>query len=229
VTTRTYLLWDIDGTLLSTARAGVIALEQATAEVMGDDVDLSTMKTAGLTDAEICLLIAGGDAERGARILRRYAELLPDALPLREGEVLPNVPEVLTAMAARDDVVNMLLTGNVAAGAEAKLRHYDLWSFFAETGGAFSIEGSDRPSIAREAARLAAEHAGADLPGDRLIVIGDTPHDVSCGKVIGARTVAVATGPGYGLAELEACDPWIALERLPAPDAFAERLGLGAA
>jgi phosphoglycolate phosphatase len=213
----TYLFWDIDGTLLWTARAGVIALEQAAEEVMGEPVDLSTMTTAGLTDAEICLVITGGDAERAGRLLRRYAELLPDTLPLRQGHVLPNVRENLEALSARHDVVNMLLTGNVAEGAEAKLRHYGLWEFFAETGGAFSVEGSDRPSIARQAALLAAEHAGAELPGDQLVVIGDTPHDVSCGKVIGARTVAVATGPGYSLAELEACEPSVALEALPEP------------
>jgi len=63
---------------------------------------------------------------------------------------------------------------------------------------------------------------------DRTYVIGDTPHDISCGKVIGARTVAVATGPGYTLAELEACEPWLALEALPGAEEFLALLGLGA-
>jgi phosphoglycolate phosphatase len=57
-------------------------------------------------------------------------------------------------------------------------------------------------------------------------VIGDTPHDVSCGKAIGARTVAVATGPGYTLEELMAHDPWLALGALPDPPALASALGL---
>ena len=119
----------------------------------------------------------------------------------------------------------MLLTGNVAGGAEAKLRHYGLWDHFAETGGAFSVEGSDRPSIARRARELAAEHGGEVPPGERMVVIGDTPHDVSCGKAIGARTVAVASGPGYGLAELEACEPDVALEELPEPVELMTLLG----
>jgi phosphoglycolate phosphatase-like HAD superfamily hydrolase len=110
----------------------------------------------------------------------------------------------------------MLLTGNIASGAEAKLRHYGLWEYFAQTGGAFSVEGSDRASIARAARALLQEPSD----GDRTYVIGDTPHDVSCGKVIGARTLAVATGPGYSLEELQACDPWRALEALPAPGEF---------
>ncbi len=207
----TYLFWDIDGTLLTTARAGIFAWEDAVREVLGRDEDFGSLKTAGLTDAEIALLIAG-EPEPAARLLAAYARLLPDALPRRRGEVLPNVRENLEALAGRDDVVSLLLTGNVAAGAEAKLRHYGLWEFFAERGGAFSVEGSDRPSIARRAREL----AGGPAP-EQMVVIGDTPHDVSCGKVIGARTLAVATGPGYDLDELRACDPWLALEELPPP------------
>jgi phosphoglycolate phosphatase-like HAD superfamily hydrolase len=218
-----YLFWDIDGTLLLTARAGVFALEDAAEEAIGTPVDLSTMKTAGMTDAEIAVAIVDtygdGDPKTAGHLLRRYEELLPSALPRRQGRVLPNVRENLEALSERDDVVNMLLTGNVAGGAEAKLRHYGLWEFFG-AGGAFSVEGSDRPSIARQARELAAAHGGNGTwpPGERMIVIGDTPHDISCGKTIGARTLAVATGPGYDLEELKACDPWVALPELPPPD-----------
>jgi phosphoglycolate phosphatase len=217
---KTYLFWDIDGTLLYTARAGLIALEQAAEEALGRPLDLSKNSTAGLTDAEICLEIADGDTARAAHMLRRYGELLPEALPQRRGNVLANVRENLEALSGRDDVVNMLLTGNIAEGAEAKLRHYELWDFFADTGGAFSVEGSDRPSIARRARELAAEHGGEVPAGERMVVIGDTPHDISCGKAIGARTVGVASGPGYDLEALRACDPWLALEALPEPDEF---------
>jgi phosphoglycolate phosphatase len=223
---KTYLFWDIDGTLLLTARAGVIALEQATEEAMGRPVDLTSKVTAGLTDAEICLAIADGDTARAAHMLRRYGELLPEALPQRQGRVLPNVRENLDALSQRDDVVNMLLTGNVAEGAEAKLRHYGLWGYFAETGGAFSVEGSDRPSIARRARELAAEHGGEVPPGKRMVVIGDTPHDVSCGKLIGARTIAVASGPAYSLDELNASEPDLALPELPPAPEFARVLGI---
>ena len=219
---KTYVFWDIDGTLLLTGRAGIIALEDAAEEAMGHPVDLASKVTAGLTDAEICLAIADGDAERAAHMLRRYGELLPEALPQRQGRVLPNVRENLEALSAREDVVNMLLTGNIAEGAEAKLRYYGLWDHFADTGGAFSVEGSDRASIAR-AARALVEDA---YDGDCAYVVGDTPHDVSCGKVIGARTVAVATGPAYTLADLEACDPWLAIEQLPEPGELQSLLGL---
>jgi phosphoglycolate phosphatase-like HAD superfamily hydrolase len=213
-----YLFWDIDGTLLTTARAGVFALEEATEEVLGERIDLTKMKTAGLTDAEIARLLAEskdrGDEATIKALMDAYARLLPERLHWRQGHVLPNVRENLDALAGRDDVTNMLLTGNIPGGAEAKLRHYGLWDYF-EAGGAFSEYGSDRPSIARRAAELAGHPEG-----ERMVVIGDTPHDVSCGKVIGARTVAVASGPGYDLDELRACDPWLAIEQLPAPDEF---------
>ena len=136
-----HLFWDIDGTLLSTARAGVFALEDAAREVLGIDLDFSSMRTAGLTDAEIALEICGarGMQDRTGDYLRAYGRLLPESLHRRRGAVLPNVRENLEALHARDDVVNLLLTGNIREGAEAKLRHYGLWEFFAETGGAFSV------------------------------------------------------------------------------------------
>jgi phosphoglycolate phosphatase len=224
-----YLFWDIDGTLLLTARAGVFALEEASEEVLGERVDLATMQTAGLTDYEIvqaiCRAQGVDDPAVPMEFLAAYERLLPERLHWRKGRVLPNVRENLDALAARDDVVNMLLTGNVACGAEAKLRHYRLWQYFG-AGGAFSTEGCDRPGIARRARELAAEHGGEVPPGDRMVVIGDTPHDVRCGQAIGARTVAVATGPGYGLEALQACEPWAAMEELPPPPELERLLGL---
>ena len=219
-----HVFWDIDGTLLTTARAGIFALEDAAVEVLGTEVDFSTMRTAGLTDAEIAIEVCRvhGREELHADYLRAYGRLLPERLHRRRGGVLRNVRENLEALDARDDAVSLLLTGNIRAGAEAKLRHYGLWEFFEQTGGAFSVEGSDRPSIARAARAL----SGEAYDGERTYVVGDTPHDISCGKVIGARTVAVATGPGYSLDELEACEPWLALKQLPAPEQFARIIGL---
>ena len=88
------------------------------------------------------------------------------------------------------------------------------------------VEGhQQRESIARRARALAQERLGRAPSPDRVYVIGDTPSDVAAGRAIGARTVAVATG-GYELAELEDLEPWWAVGELPAPEEFAERLGL---
>jgi phosphoglycolate phosphatase-like HAD superfamily hydrolase len=226
--TRRVLFWDIDGTLLSTKRAGVFALEEAAREVCGQAPDFTSLQTAGMTDHEIALVAireCGGDPspETADRFLRAYERHLPDRLGLRKGGALPGVVEVLDALRHRDDVISLLLTGNTPAGAQAKLSHYGLADYFA--GGSFCIDGGDRAEIARRALEMAGGHAGASVDPDETYVIGDTPHDVSCGKAIGARTVAVASGP-YGLEELKESEPWLAIESLPDPERFVELLKL---
>jgi phosphoglycolate phosphatase len=222
------LLWDIDGTLLSTARAGVFALEQAATDVSGAPVDLQGMPTAGLTDGEIAANVLeslGRDAgnESVATFLRAYESHLPDRLSRRKGSVLPGVLEVLEHFHERPGVITLLLTGNTPAGAEAKLGHYGLDRFF--DGGVFCVDLEDRESIARRAVEVARERAGEPVAAELMFVIGDTPADVRCGKAIGARTVAVASGV-HSADELRACDPWLVVDGLPAPEEFAARLGI---
>jgi phosphoglycolate phosphatase len=221
------LFWDIDGTLLTTRRAGVFALEEAAREVCGAAPDFASLDTAGLTDHEVAMLAireCGGEAtpEAASAMLRAYERQLPERLGWRRGGPLPGVVEILEALAGRDDLVSLLLTGNTAAGAKAKLEHYGLAGYF--PAGAFCIDGDDRPGIARRALTVAAEHAGTVSP-ESVYVIGDTPHDIRCGQEIGARTVAVASG-SYELEQLTRCDPWLALERLPNPARFTELLKL---
>lgn len=220
---RTALLWDVDGTLLTTARAGVFSLEDALEAVTGARTSLQGVATAGLTDwaiAEAALHQVGDPAaEHTVReLLRIHGQQLPRYLDRRVGHVMPGVREALEALSARDDVVNLLLTGNIAPGAYAKLRHYGLERYFA-AGGAFCVGAGTRTDIARAALAL--------VGGAEAYVIGDTPADIDCGKAIGARTIAVATG-SYRTAELVACDPWLVLERIPAPEELAALVGLTA-
>lgn len=210
------LFWDIDGTLLTTARAGVFSLEDALEEVSGVRDDLNGMATSGMTDysiAEAALARVGHatDQEIVQRFLEVHGRQLATYLHRRDGHVMPGVREILDDLVGRDDVVNLLLTGNIEAGAAAKLAHYGLDEYF-RAGGAFCVGPGERAEIARRALPLA---NGAE----RVYVIGDTPADVECGKAIGARTVAVATG-SYSLEQLEATEPWRVVEQLPEPDEF---------
>ena len=121
----TVLFWDIDGTLLTTGKAGVPAWEEAVKEVIGRDFQLSKFRIAGLTDYQIAvrtfeLLSVDVDDDTIRRMVRRYEELLPAALPLKKGHVLPNVREILELLAQRDDVRSYLLTGNTRGGARAR-------------------------------------------------------------------------------------------------------------
>jgi phosphoglycolate phosphatase-like HAD superfamily hydrolase len=212
----TVLFWDIDGTLLTTGRAGVPAWDTAVREVIGRDFELSAFKIAGMTDYQIAaqtfsLLGVAADEAMIRRMVSRYEDLLPTHLPLKQGRVLPNVREILDALAGRADVRSFLLTGNTRRGARAKLTHYGLYDYFAD--GAFAEDAGDRSSIARRALDLARQ--SGPVHDDAVFVIGDTPHDIDCANAIGARTIAVATGGGYSLDDLRLHKPWRAYEELP--------------
>jgi phosphoglycolate phosphatase-like HAD superfamily hydrolase len=216
----TVLFWDIDGTLLTTGKAGVPAWEKAVREVVGHEFELTRFRVAGLTDYQIAvrtfeMLGVEADDETIRRMVRRYEELLPEWLPTKKGYVLPNVREILEKLEQRADVRSYLLTGNTRGGARAKLTYYDLFKFFPD--GAFAEDASDRSAIAARALELA-RRAGPVFD-HAVFVVGDTPHDIECANAIGARTVAVATG-GYSLEELESHRPWRAFSELPPADAF---------
>ena len=216
------LFWDIDGTLITTGKAGVPAWEQAVRETTGREFNLASIRIAGLTDYQIAvrtfeLLGVPAEESKLREMVERYENLLPTTLPQRKGRVMPHVREVLEDTSRRSDVRSYLLTGNTRGGARAKLTHYGLAQYFPD--GAFAEDLGDRPSIAARALELA-RRAGP-LDEDRLFVIGDTPHDVHAATAIGARTIAVATG-GYSIAELEAHRPWRTFEELPEPGAFIE-------
>ena len=225
------LLWDIDGTLLSTAGAGVEALHRAARAVCRADADLGGLRTDGLTDFEVAAAVieraTGAPPDRGvaAAFLDRYGAELPSVLGHRAGTVLPGVVAILEDLAGRPDVCSLLLTGNTSQGAKAKLAHYGLDRWLA--GGAFCTGPGDRAAIARAALALAGREIGEQPALDRVFVIGDTPRDVACGTAIGARTIAVASGR-YGVEELAACAPWTVLPRLPGPAAFRRLVGLDA-
>ena len=222
----TVLFWDIDGTLLTTAKGGMFAWDDAVKEITGRDFQLQTLRIPGMTDYQIaaktCELLGLERSEELAhRLVRRYEELLPSSLPRRTGHVLPNVREVLEALRDRTDVVSYLRTGNTRGGATAKLTHYGLIDFFPT--GAFAEDTKERATIAVRALALARE--AGPVAEDHAFVIGDTPHDIECANAIGVRTIAVATG-GYSVEELRAHHPWRVFEALPPVDEFLRLVGL---
>ena len=219
------LCWDIDGTLLTTDRAGIGAWEDALRDVCGRVRQLDGWRTAGYTDVEIARALLESEglvAEPSfvARLLARYEERLPDRLGDRRGRVLPGVLEFLEWNRSTGGLRCMLLTGNTATGARAKLRHYGLAAFF-DRGAFAGLEAADRVSVAREAVGIARNWVGDPFSPGRLLVIGDTPHDVACGTAVGARTLAVASGT-YSVDELDRAGAWRAIAALPAPDALAD-------
>lgn len=166
-------------------------------EQFGITDDLEEIEVAGRTDSGIVHQILRKqkiepNEKNTARFLNQYLELLAEELPQRTGCVLPGVKKLLERLQARSHIVLALLTGNVQRGAKLKLEHYGLWHFF--EFGAFADDHHDRNELGAFARQRARERHGVEFESAAIDVIGDTSHDISCGKAIGARTIAVATG-----------------------------------
>ena len=197
------VLFDIDGTLLSTRGAGKRALEAALTEHFGT-AGPSDHRYDGKTDRQIAreLMHAAGfdDQAIDARlpaVLDHYLEGLraelaatPDVLAVHAG-----VRELLDALEGRSDALVGLLTGNIEGGAHAKLTAVGLAPNRFRVG-AFGSDHERRDALPPIAQKRAAALLGRDIAGDAVVIVGDTPNDIACGRGIRARAIAVATG-GY--------------------------------
>ncbi len=195
------ILFDIDGTLIDSGGAGIQSLKDALQTQFGIADDLRGVEVAGKTDTGIVHQILrkhGLDLsdENVRTFLDRYANGLAKELPRREGRLLPGVAELLQRLSERPQNVLALLTGNIERGAKLKLEHYGIWHFFGF--GAFADDHHDRNELGPFAKRRAHEKHAIQFAADAIDVIGDTPHDIACGKAIGARTIAVTTGKFSG-------------------------------
>ncbi len=191
------LLWDIDGTLINTGAAGQHALVRATVERFGGKGELDGVEIAGRTDTAIAHQILEKyrtplSDENVNSFLDLYVQLLEEELPRRKGRVLPGIRELVEDSSHQEHNTLGLLTGNLRRGAQLKLEYYELWKFF--PFGAFSDDNHDRNALGPCALGRALAETAIDFSPTHVDVIGDTGHDIACGKAFGARTIAVATG-----------------------------------
>ncbi len=200
-------LLDIDGTLVLTGGAGQTAFAQTLAADFGISKLNMDVAFAGRSDRAIFADLLRGHGiepsdETWQRFRRGYLRRLDTALASHKGRVLPGVGRLLDLLAARGDIAIGLLTGNIREGARLKLHHYNLWHWFPFGGfGDDYVERCDIAVAAMAAARLhlnermSTENSKAGIASHgEVIVIGDTVHDISCGRSINAKCVAVATG-----------------------------------
>ena len=124
----------------------------------------------------------------------RYFAHLADELArgTERGRVLPGVRPLLDALAVRDDRTLALLTGNFEESARLKLEQFGLWRYF--VCGAFGGDAADRNGLVPVALQRSARPGNPGPDAARVVVVGDTPHDVACASAAGARSIAVATG-----------------------------------
>jgi phosphoglycolate phosphatase-like HAD superfamily hydrolase len=202
------VLFDIDGTLVHTGGAGTAAFTRTFAQHFGLSNGTEKMKFAGRTDVSLVrefFRIHGVPESRDnfRQFFENYVFWLEQILARSAGSECVAVRQFI------GDLLNLpqppmlgLLTGNIQLGAEIKLRHFGLWDYFVM--GGFADDHEERNHIAVAALQRGRRVLDPHLQPHEVVVIGDTPFDVKCGKFIGAKTLAVATG-GSAYEELLPC------------------------
>ena len=211
------LLWDIDGTLLRSARRG--AFKDYTVPVLesvfGTAGRLPEMVVSGMTDLQIVAEALKDEGFTHERIRERLDELkgryMQEMLRATEADpeffhLLPGAREALEATARHTRYRNALVTGNIEPAARLKMKLVGLSDYFT-LPGAFGDESHDRRDLPELAAARINAHLNLDLPPQQFIVIGDTPNDIACAKHFGSKAVAVNTGRMYTASDLLACEP----------------------
>ncbi len=193
------VLFDIDGTILSSSGVSAQALGETLVEMFGSDGYSARYDYSGKTDPQIVreLMREVGfeDAEIDRRLpetLRRYSARLAEALRPEHVSPKPGVTALVHALAEDPRVCLGLLTGNLEPCARVKLGPLDLNPRFGF--GAYGSDHEDRYQLPAVAVKRALDHTGRAFAGKTVVIVGDSIHDVRCGQSLGVRAVAVATG-----------------------------------
>jgi phosphoglycolate phosphatase len=237
--TKKLILFDIDGTLIVSGGAGARAMTRAFEDTWGLSDALRHVDVAGRTDNIILedalratdIVAAGEPLDRFKRVYCGYLrEELQSGYGVSHGNgtgngrpkcVLPGIPPLLDALSARADVSLALLTGNFPESAEIKLRHFDLWRYF--EWGVYGNEATDRHDLLPIAIQRHLDRGAPSIDPADVIIVGDTPHDVSCAHRGGAKAIAVATG-NFTLDALSGCRPDVLVRDLSDHAPFFELL-----
>jgi phosphoglycolate phosphatase len=216
------ILFDIDGTLLLTQRAGVQAMQSAGRELFGEQFTFDGIEFSGRLDTWIWSELArrngvtDADARHGG-FRATYARHLETRLRSNPtARLLPGVENLVQALALRNDVTLGLLTGNYRETGRLKIRHAGLDPDLFPVA-AWADDGPTRRDLPPVAMRRHRERAGRSIDAADLVIIGDTPHDVDCARAHGCRCIGVGTG-GFSQATLTECGADIAFADLSETD-----------
>jgi phosphoglycolate phosphatase len=206
------VLWDIDGTLMYTGGITGKCMRNALSQIYGEVAEEARHQYAGKTDRQIIFEAFADRAQADlVEAIDRFTEVYMAELEasraavLEHAELFEGVREVLAELAARP-VVQSALTGNILPAARWKLDTMGLLPFFDLEAGAYGSDHHERVQLPAIAAARAAQRYGRPFAGPEVVVIGDTPSDIACGRAFGARTVAVASGP-FSVDQLRAHQP----------------------
>jgi phosphoglycolate phosphatase len=215
-------LWDIDGTLITVGGAGERSLIYAIKDHFGIDGDLKDIDYSGRTDRMISHMLHDyygvektDESQRG--FLDSYIFHLEKEMKHTRMRIIDGILEILEAIKAHPLCFQGLLTGNLKKGADIKLLHFNLLHYF--PFGGFSDFSVHRNELAAFALEEACKNTGIEFSKENTYVIGDTPHDITCGKAIGAKTIAMATGH-FTTDQLKPHQPDVLLDRFPDAQEF---------
>jgi phosphoglycolate phosphatase len=221
------VLFDIDATLLLTYGAGVRSMQAAGCELYRPDFKIEGLACAGRLDLliwrDLAELNGVNDADGELpRFIETYHRKLQEALtgPDDRSTALPGTTELIDRLRATDGVTLGLLTGNFEVTGRLKVSHVgiDLTPFEVSAWGTDGNHRSDLPPVAMQRYQML---KGRPISPDQCVIIGDTPHDVSCALDNGCRSLAVATGP-FDTTELGEAGAHWAVEDLSNTDAIVD-------
>ena len=191
------LLFDIDGTIMTSSHAGTNAMATTAQQLYGFE-KIGPLKVHGRCDRGILAELFDGLGlsydQCHEEFCQRYYEILPNSLVENEGRLLPGVQSLLQRLASQDNVALGLLTGNLEKAARIKLQHVGVDHFF-EFGG-YGDKFADRNDVAAVALDAAKVSLGESFSPEKVWVIGDTVNDIRCARSINAKVLAVETGGG---------------------------------
>ncbi|WP_084262871.1 HAD family hydrolase [Actinomadura formosensis] len=197
---RTLVLWDIDHTLINAGGISADIYAGVFHRLFGRPPE-KVAPMAGRTDRAITTeTLRHHGIEPTPDLLASFTTALAEAFQARShefpsrGHVLPGVHAALKSLAARTDVIQSALTGNMEQIAAIKLTAFALIGYFDLDVGAYGMDAVERPPLVALAQRRAARKYAGEFTAANTVLIGDTPHDVRAGHEGGARVIAVATG-----------------------------------
>ncbi len=215
------LLFDIDGTIMTSAHAGTSAMAVTAKELFGVE-EIAPLNVHGRCDrgilAELFQGLGVSYEQHHEEFSRRYYQNLPASLIENQGRLLPGVRSLLETLHNEDNIALGILTGNLRQAAEIKLQHLGVDQFF--SFGGYGDQFADRNDVAQQAVDSAKNRVGDKFSSDRVWVIGDTTNDIRCARSIGAKVLAVETGggspeelssakPDLLLPDLTTCELWL--------------------
>lgn len=213
------LIWDIDGTILTTGGRGFPSMIRAVQEVTGlKKISENYSNTHGLTDIEVIKNLYGNEFKPLTKnemkiILNLYEKYIEEVFNLNPPIILPNIVETFTLIKISSKYKMAIGTGNSLKGARIKLKTAKINHFFSENNFyCADIQNTKRINVIRKAKRSIENNEFG-------IVIGDTPADILCAKKCGFYSIAIASG-SFTIDELRMHGADVVLENSWTPDAL---------